>query len=82
MAGCTSFLLPRFNASCQKNHQELHHTTMSESTAQPNLEEIHDFLIDLAAEAGKVITSSLPTIDSTDSKKNSKLVETGSLFLS
>ncbi|KAH8689794.1 hypothetical protein BGW36DRAFT_389756 [Talaromyces proteolyticus] len=37
----------------------------------PNLREIHDFLIDIAAEAGKVITTSLPRIDSTGSKKNS-----------
>jgi hypothetical protein len=44
-----------------------------ENQHPPDLQEIHDFLIDLAAEAGKVITSSLPTIDSSDSKKNSKL---------
>jgi myo-inositol-1(or 4)-monophosphatase len=37
----------------------------------PDLQEIHDFLIDIAAEAGKLITSSLPRIDSTGSKKNS-----------
>jgi hypothetical protein len=36
-----------------------------------NLQEIHDFLIDLAIKAGKVITSSIPRIDSTGSKKNS-----------
>ncbi|OKL63337.1 hypothetical protein UA08_02114 [Talaromyces atroroseus] len=47
--------------------------TMPESKEHentPDLQEIHDFLVDLAAEAGKVITSSLPTIDSSDSKKN------------
>ena len=37
----------------------------------PDLQEIHDFLIEIATEAGKVITSSLPRIDSTGSKKNS-----------
>jgi myo-inositol-1(or 4)-monophosphatase len=45
---------------------------MAQSTeTSPNLREIHDVLIDIAFEAGKVITSSLPTINSTDSKKNS-----------
>lgn len=39
-----------------------------------DLKEIHDFLVDVAAEAGKIITSSLPTINSTDSKKNSEWV--------
>lgn len=43
-----------------------------ENNADPNLQEIHDFLIDLAVKAGKVITSSLPRIDSTASKKNSE----------
>ena len=45
---------------------------MAQSTlTSPNLKEIHDVLIEIAFEAGKVITSSLPTINSTDSKKNS-----------
>lgn len=44
----------------------------SKNDADPNLQEIHDFLIDLAIKAGKVITSSLPRIDSTGSKKNSE----------
>jgi myo-inositol-1(or 4)-monophosphatase len=42
----------------------------------PNLREIHDVLVDIAFEAGKVITSSLPTINSTDSKKNSEYCTT------
>lgn len=38
----------------------------------PDLQQIHDFLIDLAHEAGKIITSSLPRVDTTGSKKNSE----------
>ncbi|KAL1965423.1 hypothetical protein VTN77DRAFT_5679 [Rasamsonia byssochlamydoides] len=43
----------------------------NKTDTDPNLQEIHDFLIDLALKAGKVITSSLPRIETTDSKKNS-----------
>jgi hypothetical protein len=38
----------------------------------PDLKEIHDSLIDLALQAGEIITTSLPRIDSTGSKKNSE----------
>ncbi|KAL2005029.1 hypothetical protein VTN00DRAFT_2879 [Thermoascus crustaceus] len=37
----------------------------------PNLQEIHDFLIDLAFKAGETITSALPLINGVGSKKNS-----------
>lgn len=38
----------------------------------PNLQEIHDFLIDLAFKAGETITSALPLINGVGSKKNSE----------
>ncbi|KAF2457964.1 hypothetical protein BDY21DRAFT_320351 [Lineolata rhizophorae] len=39
--------------------------------ADLNLHEIHDYLIELAQKAGDMITSAHPTVDATDSKKNS-----------
>ncbi|KAA6412691.1 MAG: inositol monophosphatase [Lasallia pustulata] len=39
--------------------------------AEPNLQEIHDFLITLAAKAGEMITSAHPSMSNTDTKKNS-----------
>lgn len=45
---------------------------MAGSENTPDLQEIHDFLVDLAFKAGKTINSALPTVSSTDSKKNSK----------
>ncbi|KAJ9213255.1 hypothetical protein DTO166G4_5062 [Paecilomyces variotii] len=44
---------------------------MAGSENTPDLQEIHDFLVDLAFKAGKTINSALPTVSSTDSKKNS-----------
>ncbi|KAJ9411971.1 hypothetical protein DTO045G8_121 [Paecilomyces variotii] len=44
---------------------------MAGSESTPDLQEIHDFLVDLAFKAGKTINSALPTVSSTDSKKNS-----------
>lgn len=40
--------------------------------ADPNLQEIHDFLIDLARKAGEMITSANPS--RVDTKKNCMLV--------
>ncbi|KLJ07837.1 hypothetical protein EMPG_16691, partial [Blastomyces silverae] len=37
----------------------------------PDLQEIHDFLIDLATRAGEVITGAKPLVNGVDSKKNS-----------
>lgn len=39
--------------------------------AEPNLQEVHDFLVSLAREAGKMITTAKPTMGATGSKKNS-----------
>ncbi|PGH17525.1 hypothetical protein AJ79_01125 [Helicocarpus griseus UAMH5409] len=36
----------------------------------PDLQEIHDFLIDLATRAGEIITGAKPLVNSVDSKKN------------
>lgn len=36
-----------------------------------HLREIHDFLVDLAFQAGHIITNALPEINGSDSKKNS-----------
>lgn len=36
-----------------------------------DLQEVHDFLIEVAHKAGKMITSAVPTADSASSKKNS-----------
>jgi myo-inositol-1(or 4)-monophosphatase len=37
-----------------------------------DLNDIHDFLIELASKAGETITNALPNTGSTGSKKNSK----------
>ena len=39
--------------------------------AEPNLQEIHDFLILVAKRAGQMITTARPTTTSSGSKKNS-----------
>jgi myo-inositol-1(or 4)-monophosphatase len=39
--------------------------------ANINLQQIHDFLIDLAFKAGDIITNALPEVNGSDSKKNS-----------
>lgn len=37
-----------------------------------DLNDIHDFLIELASKAGEIITNALPNTGSTGSKKNSE----------
>ncbi|GAD95802.1 hypothetical protein PVAR5_4448 [Paecilomyces variotii No. 5] len=44
---------------------------MASSDSTPDLQEIHDFLVDVAFKAGETINGALPTVSSTDSKKNS-----------
>jgi myo-inositol-1(or 4)-monophosphatase len=44
---------------------------MAGNSDNVNLQEVHDFLIDLAFKAGEIITNALPEINSSDSKKNS-----------
>lgn len=39
--------------------------------ASPNLNEIHDYLVDLAFKAGEIITNALPETGDAGSKKNS-----------
>lgn len=41
--------------------------------AVPNLNEIHDYLVDVAFKAGEIITNALPDTEDTGSKKNSVL---------
>jgi myo-inositol-1(or 4)-monophosphatase len=41
--------------------------------ATRDLQEIHDFLVSLAFQAGDIITNALPDTSGTGSKKNSKL---------
>lgn len=43
----------------------------SRNNDAPNLQEIHDSLIEIAFRAGSIITSALPATSGTDSKKNS-----------
>jgi myo-inositol-1(or 4)-monophosphatase len=40
--------------------------------AEPNLQEIHDLLMDLARRAGEMMTSATPTAGTVDTKKNCK----------
>ena len=40
---------------------------------EPNLQEIHDFLISIARKAGEMITGAKPTTASSGSKKNCKI---------
>jgi hypothetical protein len=40
----------------------------------PDLQGIHDFLIDIATKAGKMIMSAHPLVNGVGSKKNSKLL--------
>ena len=39
--------------------------------AEPNLEEIHDFFVDIAKKAGKMILSARPSTSTITTKKNS-----------
>jgi hypothetical protein len=39
----------------------------------PSLQEIHDFLIELAFKAGDIILGAIPQVNGVDSKKNSEL---------
>lgn len=40
-------------------------------TMEPNLNEIHDFLVTLALKSGDIVNKALPGTNATDSKKNS-----------
>ncbi|EGC45483.1 myo-inositol monophosphatase [Histoplasma capsulatum var. duboisii H88] len=46
--------------------------TSAAHASAPDLQEIHDFLIDLATRAGAVITGAKPLVNGVDSKKNSR----------
>lgn len=46
-----------------------------DNMAEPNLQEIHDFLISLASKAGEMITTAHPSMSNIDTKKNCKFPE-------
>jgi len=48
--------------------------------AQPNLQEIHDVLVDIAKRAGEKITSARPSVGAIDTKKNCERRSTGPLM--
>jgi myo-inositol-1(or 4)-monophosphatase len=45
----------------------------SDSNSVPDLQEVHDFFIEIAKKAGDMITGARPLVNGADSKKNSEL---------
>lgn len=56
----------------ESNHEAngAHGVTNGNAKHEPNLHEVHDFLVDLAKKAGEMITGAKPIVDEVGSKKN------------